>query len=219
MTREVAANPRIGALEILAENINLRSSDFVRLNGSYVYSDVIKSDKDITIDGENLVKSGVIVNMDYSDNTYLNALLTEKYGVKFRQGSFREVLMAAYSNQTKDFRDKVLDHFWVWNRETITKIDETSEWVRVDGKYWERPSGAYYAKLTGVVPTRADLTKNRKNAIVKFEGVYFGEDGRAAIRSHWFSGENPMLRSMAIDMHYRNDGGSISLWTDESIRK
>lgn len=147
-------------LEKLGKSLVISNDKFIPFGGKFVYSEPLKSSKQISFDGRDYVNGkGVVVNLDYVQQ--LGLLYGGEHGLKLRHGTLKETVDAAWSKETKAYKENVLEPYWVYNREVLKKVGRAYD--------VSMSEGVEHRKLTS--PKLDDIMIERGGKIVGIENA------------------------------------------------
>ena len=164
MQEAVKVNSKLELLDELANSlVSFDVSRFISFNDAYVYPEPLQSTKQILYGGDEYVDfdTGVIVHLNLPEQLYLYQRIADKHGIKARHGTMKETLEAAWSDETKDYKEKVL-RYWLYNGEVIRKLGKTYD--------VSRAVGMEYREVKSV-----DLMCEREGNLLETEGVLTNE--------------------------------------------
>ncbi len=164
MEDRVQVNSKSELLGELTDNlVPFDAARFISFNGVYVYPEPLQCTKQIIYQGDEYVEfdTGVILHLNLPEQLYLYQRIADKYGIKARHGTMKEALAAAYSDGTKEYKEKVL-RYWLYNGEVIRKFDKNFDVSRaVSMEYREVKS--------------VDIMCEREGRLLETEGVLVGQ--------------------------------------------
>lgn len=105
---------------------SLDNTKFTRFGDSWVYPEPLKAQKPL---GYFTDKKDVLVHMDLPEQVLLQESLADKFGFKPRLGSLKENFQLALSKESTDYRNGVLEKYFVFTGE-LAKKDDTEVGVR-----------------------------------------------------------------------------------------
>ncbi len=163
MLEKVRVNSLLELLDNLVNNlVSFDLSRFIPFKGAYVYPEPVQCSKQIIYGGDEYVDfdTGVIVHLNLPEQLYLYQRIADKHGIKARHGTMKETLETAWSNETKEFKEKVL-RYWLYNCEVIRKLGKTYDVSRVIGmEYREVKSVDAMCERDGNLLETEGVTKN-----------------------------------------------------------
>ncbi|MGH9921278.1 MAG: hypothetical protein ACRD38_00850 [Nitrososphaerales archaeon] len=135
MQEKVHVNSTLELLDKLIDNlVPFDLSKFISFRGAYVYSEPIRCANQIIYRGDEYVDfdTEAIVHLNLPEQLSLYQRIADKQGIKARHGTMKESLEAAWSDETKEFKEKVL-RYWLYNGEVIRKLGKAFDISRVVG--------------------------------------------------------------------------------------
>jgi len=124
MLEKVHVNSTLELLDKLIDNlVPFDFSKFIPFKGVYIYPEPLQCTKQIVYHGDEYADfdTAAIVHLNLPEQLYLYQRIADKHGIKARHGTLKETLEAAWSNETKEFQEKVL-RYWLYNGEVIRKL-------------------------------------------------------------------------------------------------
>jgi|GEM_PF-3002288 len=164
MLETVKVNSKSELLDELENSlIPFDLSRFIPFNNAFVYPEPLQCNKQIIYQGDEYVdfETEVIVHLNLPEQLYLYQRIADKHGIKARHGTLRESVAAAWSNETKEYKEKVL-RYWLYNGEVIRKLGKTYN--------VSRAVGMEYRKVRSV-----DIMCEREGELLETEGVSINE--------------------------------------------
>lgn len=163
MLEKVRVNSLLELLDNLVNNlVSFDLSRFIPFKGAYVYPEPLQCTKQIIYGGDEYVDfdTGVMVHLNLPEQLYMYQRIADKYGIKARHGTMKETFEAAWSNETKELKEKVL-RYWLYNCEVIRKLGKTYDVSRVIGmEYREVKSVDAMCERDGNLLETEGVTKN-----------------------------------------------------------
>lgn len=135
MLERVHVNSTLELLDRLIENVvPFDLSRFILFKDAYLYPEPLQCTRQIVYRGDEYVDfdTGAIVHLNLPEQLYLYSGFAGKHGVKARHGTMKENLEAAWSDTTKEYKEKVL-RYWLYNGEIIRKLGKTFDISRAIG--------------------------------------------------------------------------------------
>jgi len=160
MEEKVQATSKLDLLDKLTNNlVPIDVSRFISFNDAYVYPEPLQCTRQILYMGDEYADfdTGAIVHLNLPEQLYLYQRIAEKYGIKARHGTMKETLGTAYSEQTIEFKEKVL-RYWLYNGEVIRRLRKTYD--------VSRAAGMEYREFESV-----DTMCEREGKLLESEGV------------------------------------------------
>jgi hypothetical protein len=160
MEEKVKATSKLDLLDKLTDNlVPFDVSRFISFNDAYVYPEPLQCTRQIVYMGDEYADfdTGAIVHLNLPEQLYLYQRIAERYGIKARHGTMKETLEAAYSEQTIEFKEKVL-RYWLYNGEVIRRFQKTYD--------VSRAIGMEYREFESV-----DIMCEREGKLLESEGV------------------------------------------------
>lgn len=164
MLEKVQVNSKLELLEELTNNlVSVDIARFIPFNNAYVYPEPLQSTKQIVYLGDEYVDfdTAVIVHLNLPQQLYIYQKIADKHGIKARHGTMKETLGAAWSDETKEYKEKVL-RYWLYNGEVIRKLGKTYD--------VSRAVGMEYKEVKSV-----DVMCEREGKLLETEGVSINE--------------------------------------------
>lgn len=160
MEEKVQATSKLELLDKLTDSlVPFDVSRFISFNDAYVYPEPLQCTRQIVYMGDEYADfdTGAIVHLNLPEQLHLYQRIAEKYGIKARHGTMKETLETAYSEQTIEFKEKVL-RYWLYNGEVIRRLRKTYD--------VSRAVGMEYRELESV-----DTMCEREGKLLESEGV------------------------------------------------
>jgi hypothetical protein len=135
MLEKVHVNSTLELLDKLIDNlVSFDLSRFIPFRGAYVYPEPVQCTKQIVYRGDEYVDfdTAAVVHLNLHEQLYLYQRIADKHGIKARHGTMKETLETAWSNETNEFKEKVL-RYWLYNGEVIRKLGKTFDISRAVG--------------------------------------------------------------------------------------
>ncbi len=134
MLDKVHVNSTLELLDKLIENlVPFDLSRFMLFKGAYVYPEPLQCTKQIVYRGDEYVDiDAAVIHLNLPEQLYLYSRIADKHGMKARHGTMKENFEAAWSDTTKEYKEKVL-RYWLYNGEVIRKLGKTFDISRAIG--------------------------------------------------------------------------------------
>ena len=135
MLEKVHVNSILELLDKLTDNlVSFDLSKFIPFKGAYIYPEPLQCTNQIVCRGDEYVDfdTRAIVHLNLPEQLYLYQRIADKHGIKARHGTMKETFETAWSNETKEFKEKVL-RYWLYNGEVIKKLGKTYDISRAIG--------------------------------------------------------------------------------------
>ncbi len=135
MLEKVRVNSTFELLDELVNNlVSFDLSKAIPFKGAYVYPEPLQCTKQIIYRGDEYVDfdTRVIVHLNLPEQLNLYQRIADKHGIKARHGTMKETFEAAWSEETKEYKEKVL-RYWLYNSEVIRKLGKTYDVSRAIG--------------------------------------------------------------------------------------
>ncbi|MFQ5969964.1 MAG: hypothetical protein ACE5J2_05675 [Nitrososphaerales archaeon] len=164
MQESVKVDSKLQLLDELVNSlVSIDVSRFISFNNAYVYPEALQCTKQIIYRGDEYVDfdTGAIVHLNLPEQLYIYQRIAGKHGIKARHGTMKETLEAAWSDETKEFKEKVL-RYWLYNSEVIKKLSKSYD--------VSRAIGMEYREVKSL-----DIMCEREGKLLETEGVSVNE--------------------------------------------
>jgi len=160
MLEKVKVNSAFELLDALTDNlVPIDRSRFISFRNAYIYPEPLRCSKQIIYRGDEYTDfdTDAIVHLNLPEQLHLYQRIADKHGIKPRHGTMKENLEAAWSDITKEYKEKVL-RFWLYNGKIIRRFSKTYE--------VSRALGIEYREVKSV-----DIMCEREGNLLEVEGV------------------------------------------------
>jgi len=160
MLEKVKVNSTFELLDALTDNlVPIDRSRFVTFRDAYVYSEILRCTKQIIYRGDEYVdfETETIVHLNLPEQLQLYQRIADKHGIKARHGTMKENFQTAWSDTTKEYKEKVL-RYWLYNGEIIRRLRKTYD--------VSRALSIEYREIKSV-----DIMCEREGNLLEIEGV------------------------------------------------